>query len=468
MTLHKVDFGDREYILSNVHDITQRKATDHKILQMARYDGLTGLANRGVFMEAVEQAIARAKRSGTSSACSSRPRPFQGRERHARPSDRRPALDRSPSGCRRARARSDIVARFGGDEFAMLATDIDDLSEPAVAEKILAALSQPFSSAQRGPQRREHRHRRLSAPTLSDGETLLAHADVALYRAKSEGRGTYRFFTDAMNEDVRRRVDARHRVARGDRGRSALSRLSAAGRCRDRPDHGGRGAGPLGASAARRSASGRVHPAGRKERPHRGARAFVLREACRQTRIWIDAGFAPTSISVNVSGVQFKSAIELEARYRRDPGETRVPARRLELELAEAALMDASREHTTRCCACGSGVRLAIDDFGTGYSSLDYLRAFRSTASRSRRNSSLDLTLGARQRRHRQAAIGLARELGIAVLAEGVETEAQLRLLRQWGCSSVQGFYFSKPLPAAAVEPLLRRGHIFPPLRLVS
>jgi EAL domain-containing protein (putative c-di-GMP-specific phosphodiesterase class I) len=141
----------------------------------------------------------------------------------------------------------------------------------------------------------------------------------------------------------------------------------------------------------------------------------------------------------------------------------------LELELSESALMDASLHHKDVLARLRAlGLRLAIDDFGTGYSSLDYLRRFPFDRIKIAQNFIFDLAVAPGNAVIVRAAIGLARELGIAVLAEGVETESQLKLLQKWGCSDVQGFYFSRPLAPENIEPLLRSGRIAVPGPLLA
>jgi EAL domain-containing protein (putative c-di-GMP-specific phosphodiesterase class I) len=183
---------------------------------------------------------------------------------------------------------------------------------------------------------------------------------------------------------------------------------------------------------------------------------WVLREACRQTRQWVDAGIAPGRIAVNLSAVQFKMAHELENDVATALADSGLAAARLELELTETVLMVASREHSgvlDRLRA--KGIRLAIDDFGTGYSSLDYLRRFPVDRIKIAQDFIKQTRTIVGSAAIVKATIGLARELDIAVIAEGVDSEEELELLKIWGCREAQGFYFSEPLTPEAVEPLL-------------
>jgi EAL domain-containing protein (putative c-di-GMP-specific phosphodiesterase class I) len=190
---------------------------------------------------------------------------------------------------------------------------------------------------------------------------------------------------------------------------------------------------------------------------------WIMREACRQTKQWRDAGIAPPLISVNLSGVQFKNPQELESDIAATIAEFELPPTMLELELTESVLMAASREHNDLLLRLRkTGYRIAIDDFGSGYSSLDYLRRYpvdrikiaQSFIAEIGTNSGCDAIV--------RAALGLARELNIEVVVEGVETTAQLELLRGWGCRIVQGYYYARPLTASDVTGVLRSGKIDP------
>jgi EAL domain-containing protein (putative c-di-GMP-specific phosphodiesterase class I) len=190
----------------------------------------------------------------------------------------------------------------------------------------------------------------------------------------------------------------------------------------------------------------------------------VLQEACRQAKAWLDAGIAPGRVAVNLSGVQFKRPIELEKDITAVLAETGFPPSMLELELTETVLMEASLEHNDVLLRLRrSGITLAIDDFGTGYSSLDYLRRFPADRIKIAQNFVGRITTVPGNAAIVKATIGLARELGMMVIAEGVDSDEQLSLLRGWGCRDAQGFYFSEPLDRADIEPLLRRGKILRP-----
>ena len=188
---------------------------------------------------------------------------------------------------------------------------------------------------------------------------------------------------------------------------------------------------------------------------------WVMREACRQMKRWYTAGIAPPLIAVNLSGVQFKRPLELERDIAECISECGLPARLLELELTESVLMEASREHNDLLLRFRkAGYRIAIDDFGSGYSSLDYLRRYPVHRMKIAQRFTADIGPMPGNNAIVRAALGLGRELDIEVVVEGVETSAQLELLKAWGCLTVQGFHFARPLNVPDITKLLRTGTI--------
>jgi diguanylate cyclase (GGDEF)-like protein/PAS domain S-box-containing protein len=471
MTLRKLTFGDRECLVSTVHDITERKANATKILQLARFDGLTGLANRGVFAEAVARGIAMMHRENKEFAVL-----YIDLDHFKDINDTLghpigDALLKLVARRLQAAARdSDTVARFGGDEFAVMQASIEDPTDAGLlAERLLSSLSQPYivddneitSGASIGIA--------IYGPDGGDAEALLARADVALYRAKAEGRGIYRFFTDAMDAEVRTRVslgnDLRSAIGSDELFLEYQPQVEAAT---------GRIIGVEAEIRWRHPQRGIVAPADFIPVAERNGLIltlghWVLREACRQAKDWRDAGIPPVVMAVNVSSLQFKSLIALENDIQRALAEFGLPAEMLELELTESTVMNASQHHNGILVRMRAlGLRLAIDDFGAGYSSLDHLRRFPFDRIKIAQKFIVGLGVTPEYEAIVRAAIGIAREFGIATIATGVATEEQLTLLRKWGCGDIQGYYFSGPLSAADAAPLLRHGRINVPLRLVS
>jgi diguanylate cyclase (GGDEF)-like protein/PAS domain S-box-containing protein len=442
-------------------DVTARRRAEAEVRYRARHDGLTGLQNRAVFKEAVIQAIARTSRGD---------RPFavlyldldhfkdvNDTLGHPAGDDLlRQVAERLRGACR----VTDTVARFGGDEFAVIARGVDGPADAAqVATTLIEALAVPFDVA--GSQVRTGASVGIAVHQAGDlaAEALLSQADLALYRAKAEGRGTYRFFTDQMDQEVRTRVqltsELRDAVERGQlfmlyqpqidletgriAGAEALVRWA----------HPRRGVLLPSVFVPIAEHSGLIPSVSR----------FVLAETGRQLRTWIDAGVAPPRLSVNLSTLQFTTPVDLERDLVGTMNESNLPPGSLELELTETALMATLREQQDLLVRLRArGFSIAIDDFGTGYSSLDYLRRFRvdriKIAQPFVRGMLDEPTTAAIVR----ATIGLARELGIGVVAEGVETEAQSRQLHAWGCPEGQGFHLSPPLTGDAMRDLLAPG----------
>jgi diguanylate cyclase (GGDEF)-like protein/PAS domain S-box-containing protein len=455
--------GAEWHAVATVRDITERKRNVEQISHSARHDNLTGLANRTVFVQALQQAIAVAQRGGAPFAIL-----YLDLDHFKDVNDTlgHPVGDLVLTSVAERLGGSirdsDTVARFGGDEFALIQSGISGpLDAVALAEKLLRAISLPLQIY--GNEIRSGASIGIAvygADSL-DAETLLSHADVALYRAKREGRGTYRFFTEAMDVEVRTRVtlgtELRDALARGqflleyqpqidvDTGR--FVGIEALIRWR----HPSRGLLSPAVFIPVAEQSGLVIPLGR----------WILLEACSQMKQWIDAGIAPPLIAVNVSGLQFRTPLEFEEEIAAILTATELPAQRLELELTETVLMEVSREHNDALLRLRSaGHRIAIDDFGTGYSSLEYLARFPVDRIKIAQSFIADLTSASSNPAIVRAAIGLAHELNLDVVVEGVETAEQLRLVRSWGCRKVQGYYFSEPLLPGELTPLLRAARI--------
>jgi EAL domain-containing protein (putative c-di-GMP-specific phosphodiesterase class I) len=185
---------------------------------------------------------------------------------------------------------------------------------------------------------------------------------------------------------------------------------------------------------------------------------WVIEHTCRQIKAWNDLAIAPPTVAINLSGAQFKLASQLDQIVSENLTRYNVAPERLELELTESVLIETTQRHGEAFKRLRKiGVRLAIDDFGTGYSSLDYLRSFRVSRLKIDQRFISDVTTSADDAAIVRATIGLAHELGIEVIAEGVETAGQRDFLIAAGCKLAQGYYFGKPMPAAAASELLRQ-----------
>jgi diguanylate cyclase (GGDEF)-like protein len=359
---------------------------------------------------------------------------------------------------------NEMVARFGGDEFAILLGDQHEPEEiAALANRLIVGLGMPFSldgidinvGASIGVS--------VYGEDAHDAETLLSHADIALYRAKAEGRQTYRFFSTAMNKEVQSRVTLTAELrlaipkeqlfllyqpqvrARGGRiiGVEALVRWR----------HPSRGVLTPAYFLPTAESSGLIGPIGE----------WVLREACRQGRRWLDEGLAACPVSVNLATAQFKVPHELEKIVFAILVETRLPPEFLDLEITESTLINLSSENGEMIQRLRqAGIRFSLDDFGTGYSSLNYLRRFSIDRIKIAQEFISELAINTDAASIVKLILGLSRDFGKEVIAEGVETAEQLNLLQDWDCQNVQGFYFARPMSAEAIGPLLSAGTISP------
>ncbi|HET7757208.1 MAG TPA: EAL domain-containing protein [Steroidobacteraceae bacterium] len=452
-------FGGRDVILATLRDISERKASEAQIRNLARFDALTGLPNRRVFLEAVGGARARAGRDGERFAVL-----FLDLDHFKDVNDTlgHPAGDellRAVAGRLRGAVRqSDVVARFGGDEFAVLAAELHEAGDAAaLADKLIASLEALF--AIHGNDIRIGTSIGIALPVGgADVDKLMAHADVALYRAKSDGRGGYRFFDASMDAETRARVrllaDLRDAIADGQLFLKYQPQVELPG---------GRLIGVEALVRWRHPERGvlgpdKFIPAAESSGLIVGLGHVVLRDACRQARAWLDAGLLPATLAVNLSAAELRAPLDLEEFIVKTLADTELPPERLEIELTETILMQAGGAlHAVLGRLRARGVRLAIDDFGTGFSSLDYLRRFPADRIKIARNFVSQIEQPGNTAVVK-ATIGLARELGMEVIAEGVETERQAELLAAWGCAEGQGYHYGQPLEVAELEPLLRRG----------
>ncbi len=435
------------------------RASEAEVLRMARLDALTGLVNRQVFMEAVQQAINRAERGDKAFAVL-----FLDLDHFKDVNDTlgHPAGDellRVVAARLQATIRAtDLASRFGGDEFAVLADVIDEPADAAIlAEKLIATVGKPFSvegndirsGASVGIAIYERDH--------ATPETLLSQADVALYQAKADGRASYSFFTPSMEAEVRNRVtlttELREALATGQLFLEYQPQIDT-----ETP----RIVGVEALVRWHHPTRGVLHPAefisvAEKTGLIVALDRWVKREACRQAKAWSDAGTESIVMSVNVSGAQFKRALELEKDVAIVLARSGLPPRLLELELTETVLMEASQDQRDVLVRLRqSGVNLAIDDFGTGYSSLDYLRRFPVDRIKIAQVFVGRITSEPGSAAIVRATISLARELGLVAIAEGVETEEQFNMLKAWGCPQMQGYYFARPLASDDFFALLR------------
>ncbi|MDP2832442.1 MAG: EAL domain-containing protein [Pseudomonadota bacterium] len=441
-------------------DISQRLVAEAQLEHLAHHDPLTTLPNRNLFQSRLAHAINVSQRHGTGLGLL-----FIDLDGFKNINDSlgHPAGDELLQAIARRLSDNlrtvDTLARLGGDEFVILLEDLDGPNEAAVvAQNLLALLRQPFhlsggqevfSGASIGIS--------LFPDDAVDATQLVRNADAALYQAKSQGRDTYRFYTEALTRVANERMQLESRL------RGALERGEFV--VYYQPQVATRDGRLLGAEALVRwqTPEGELVPPARfiplaeETGLIRPLGEWILREACAWFRAGFDAGLAPLRLSVNLSSRQFEQR-DLVERLHTVLEETGFPAHLLELEITESAIMAQGNQAPAALAALkGLGVGLAIDDFGTGYSSLAYLKRFPVDKLKIDRSFMQDIPQDINDVEIAATIIAMAKNLKLKVLAEGVETEEQLAFLQIHDCDAYQGYFYSRPLPAKAFLELWRR-----------
>ncbi len=435
-----------------VEDLSERKEHEAHVVQLRRYDGLTGLPNRALFLDQARAAIARAERSSQRVALL-----FINLDHFKRVNDSLghsggDAVLRSSAERLAAQLRpTDLIARLGGDEFAILLGPVRDASEAgSLAQRLLAVHEAPLDA-----QGIVH-HVGISIGISlfpddgHDAEELIQHADLAMYRAKADGRQTLHFFAKTMDT---------HAVRRGALERSLHSALRRNEfRVVYQPQLRLADGALYGAEALVRFRSpelGDVAPGefitvAEDLGIIRQIGMFVFRTAARQLAAWDSTGLPRIRIAVNLSMAQFRSST-LARELAEEVAAAGVDPSRIELELTETMLAEnAERAEETVRELHASGFELAIDDFGIGYSSMLALRKYPLARLKIDRSFVMELEQESSSAAIVRATVGLAHSLGLSVIAEGVETEGQELFLRGVGCDEVQGYRYAKPLEVEA------------------
>lgn len=439
-------------------EVFERMQAEQRIWHVAHHDSLTGLPNRTLLHDRLQQALAHAQRGrhrvGVMFLDLDRFKSVNDTLGHAIGDE---LLKQVAARLKSVVRAVDTVSRLGGDEFVIV---LHEMSSPddavQVAEKIIKVLASSVSIDS---------HQLRTTPSIGvslfpdDADevfALMKHADTAMYHAKAAGRNNFQFFARDMNEKashffalenrLRQAIEQRqlqlHYQPLVDWPRRAVCGIEALVRWND-PEHGMISPGEFIPIAEE---TGLILPIGE----------WVLAEALRQNRAWQQEGRELLPVSVNLSPRQFrqKDLVDILGRVLADTGQ---PARLLELEITESSLMhdiDETRAKLQEISAMG--VRLAIDDFGTGYSSLSYLKRFPVHKLKVDQSFVRDLTFDPDDAAIVTAIIGLARSLGLATLAEGVETREQLDVLLGLGCDRFQGYLFSRPLPPASADEIFQ------------
>ncbi|MFM0465895.1 sensor domain-containing protein [Paraburkholderia strydomiana] len=443
-----------------INDVTDLMRYQEQLEYQANYDSLTRLPNRNLLRDRLQHALIVAQRQHKGVAVV-----FMDLDGFKNVND---SLGHSVGDrllgvvaerLARCTRTSDTVARHGGDEFVIVMTDtVDEQSLIAWMERVRASISEPvwldgtelYVGCSMGAS--------LFPQDGDDAETLMKKADLAMYRAKDMGRNTFQFYQPEMNASAGARLNLERRLRRALRdnefllhyqpqvdidsgqivGTEALVRWSD-------PEVG---LVPPSSFIPVAEESGLIGPLSE----------WVLREACRQNKAWQDLGLPPARVSVNLSARVFQQR-DIAKLVMQVLDETGLEPQYLELELTESAIMRNAEEAVSMLNELHAlGIGLAIDDFGTGYSSLSYLKRFPVDRLKIDRSFVSDIGISGDDETITSAIIALAHSLKLQVIAEGVETSAQLDFLKERACDEMQGFYFAKPLSTEAIYDLMQGG----------
>lgn len=437
-------------------DVTERQRQEQRIAHLAHHDALTGLANRVLFREKAEEYVEHSLVTGQPTALL-----YLDLDQFKTVNDTlgHPVGDRLlvevAARLRQAIGEDDLIARLGGDEFAIVLHGRRSPAQAAeLADRIIAAIGQPFDIGGQCIFVGVSIGIAISPQDGEDADTLLMHADMALYRAKQDGRNIHRFFEVMMDAQIQQRreleLDLRTALSEGQfllHYQPLYSLSHGHVECFEaliRWPHPERGNIPPGEFIPVAEETGLIGSIG----------AWVLQQACREAASWPQ----DIRVAVNISPVQFRTrtlVMDVLAAL----GTSGLPASRLEIEITEGVLLQDTEATLTILDELRSlGVRIVMDDFGTGYSSLSYLQKFRFDKVKIDRAFVQNIHEGDDKRAVVRAVTGLCTSLGIETTAEGVETAAQLEALRREGCSQAQGFFIGRPMPAASASELLGLG----------
>lgn len=430
-----------------LHQITQRKQSE--LYYLAHYDQLTHLPNRMLLTDRLQQACRESARSGALVGLM-----FVDLDRFKQINDSmghsfgdyllRAVAERLQSCVRDC----DTVARLGGDEFAILMDGIDDAhAADALGQRAIDAMQKPFLIMDRELFVTVSIGIALYPSADTDAGNLLAKADAAMYAAKSGGRNAFRHYTPELSmysaDRLSLETDLRHALANNELVLHYQPQICLTT---------GRVVGVEALVRWQHPIRGLLSPAHFIDIAEESGLIvnmgyWVLSEACRQQMIWIQQGFNPLRMSVNISAVQFQQT-NFSARVQEILLETRVDAEDIELELTESIVMHhAATVLNTLNTLKGLGLQLAIDDFGTGFSSLSYLRRFPVDRLKIDQSFIRDIEKHPVNESIVRAIAALAKSLSLELVAEGTETEAELAFVKACGCDEAQGYFYSRPLP---------------------
>jgi diguanylate cyclase (GGDEF)-like protein/PAS domain S-box-containing protein len=450
-------------LVFNSRDVTDRKVIQQRIQHLAYHDNLTGLPNRSLLQDRLAHSIARAERTNRKVAVLfidlDNFKNINDTLGHDVGDELLRQVARRLTECVRA---EDTIARQGGDEFIVLCDGLDDgRGASLVAQKILNALRKPFVLGGSDQHVSGSVGIALFPEDGRDAQTLMKNADTAMFHGKTQGKNTYQYFTAQMNVAVKRRMTLESALRRAVMRRDFVLHyqpqidldsgeiLAVEALVRWKTEDGGT-VSP-GDFIPLAEETGLINEIGE----------WVLREACRQAREWQDMGLAKRRMAVNLSARQFsdRGFLDMVTRILAESG---LEPACLELEITESQVMRQTEGMIMLLNKLSEmGVQMAIDDFGTGYSSLSYLKRLPIQKLKIDQSFVRDITVDPNDTAIVVAIINMAKSLDLDTIAEGVETAGQLALLRSKGCHVGQGYYFSAPVRAEVLYPLLKQNNLY-------
>lgn len=452
--------GNITHFISTGKDITERMQTQERLYHLAYHDILTELPNRALFMDRLTHALYRKRGSDEIMAIL-----FIDVDRFKNINDTLghdigdKLLSLLATRIVECLRKGDTVARLSGDEFVVLLEEVGSHNYvSSICNKILENVLQAFDIDSHELFASVSMGISLYPDDGSDATSLMKNADIAMYRAKEKGRNNYQFYSADMSVEAVSRLNLetslRHALDRNEfllyyQPQISLITGSVVGiEALLRWQHPELGLVPPGQFIVLLEETGMISQVGE----------WVLKEAIQQLKLWQDAGINSISVSVNLSGRQFDEAV-LPKKITRMLDSLHLEPNYLELEITESLLMRNTSQSLKMLQELSDvGVRLSIDDFGTGYSSLSYLKRFPINTLKIDRSFIRDVTSNPDDTAIVKAIIAMARSLRLDVIAEGVETQEQLMFLKDQNCSCVQGFLYSKPLPADEMKKFLQGG----------
>ena len=463
------DQGGVSHYVGIMNDVTEAKMYEAQLAHRANFDPLTGLANRNLVQDRLQQAIANARRIGGSVIVVFLDIDYfkvvNDGMGHQLGDELLRVVSTRLKGCVR---ESDTVARMGGDEFVLVLHDKSDAARTveanvsALLSKVLEQVAQPLTLGDREIRPGCSMGVSIGPQDGADAGTLLRNADGAMYRAKELGRGRFQFFTADVHDRIQRRMELETSLRRAlERGELELAY---------QPQVGMRNGMIVGAEALirwRHPQRGLIGPAqfipfAEETGLIVDIGEWVLRTACAQNKAWQERGLPPIPVAVNISARQCAQP-DIDRVVRKALADSGLDPQFLELEITESMSMaDPEQSVPLLTRLKETGVTLSIDDFGTGFSSLSYLRRFPVDRLKIDLSFVREITSDPGSLAISEAIITMSHSLNLEVIAEGVETEGQLELLGERHCDLMQGYLFSPPLAAADFERLLAEDRRLP------